>query len=344
MAIFSSIDFDEHEHVSFFYDKETQLKTIIALHNTVRGPALGGCRIWPYAEEFLAIKDALRLARAMTYKAALADLPYGGGKAIIIGEAYKDKSPALLCAFGKCVEGLNGCFITAEDVGTSVDDMDIVRETTSYVLGTGKGSGDPSPMTAIGIYEGMRVAVYYRWGKTSLSGVKIAIQGLGHVGYSLCKLLSQAGAQLIVADIRPKQVGRILKELKANAVDPEEIYDVEADIFSPCGLGAIINDGTIPRFKCSIIAGSANNQLENPAHGKTLKEKNILYAPDYVINAGGMINVSYESHTYDAEKVKAHIRKTYDTLLDIFQKADELQLPTSDIADQMAREKLTQVM
>jgi leucine dehydrogenase len=344
MPIFSSIDFDEHEQVSFFYDKETNLKAIIAIHSTLRGPALGGCRIWPYAEEFLAIKDALRLSQAMTYKAALADLPFGGGKAIIIGAAYQEKPAALLRAFGKCIENLNGRYITAEDVGTSVKDLDTISETTSFAGGTLKGSGDPSPLTALGIYEGMRAAALHRLGQSSLQGIKVAIQGLGHVGCHLCKLLTQAGAELIVADIRPKCVEQIVKEFKAKAVSSEDIYDVEADIFAPCGLGAVINDTTIPRLKFSIIAGSANNQLENPIHGKILSDKNILYAPDYVINAGGIINISYEGPSYEVDKVKIHVRKIYDTLLNIFHKSNELHLPTSEVADQMARERLLKAM
>ncbi len=339
MAVFSAIDFDCHEQVSFFYDKIIGLKVVIAIHNTNRGPALGGCRMWPYTDEQHAITDALRLSRGMTYKAAMANLPFGGGKAVIIGDSHQDKSPALFRAFGKCVEQLKGRYITAEDVGTSVEDMVFIREATTHVVGLPGGSGDPSPFTAIGVYESIRSAVLYRLGKSSLKGVKVAVQGLGHVGYSLCKLLAEAGADLVVTDIEPELVGRAVTQFKATPVFPEEIYGVDVDVFSPCALGAIINDQTITQLQCTVVAGSANNQLESHAHGELLAKMKILYAPDYVVNAGGLIDVYYEGPAYNAEIVKLHVEGIHDTLLDVFHKAEKLNVSTSEAADLIAEER-----
>lgn len=339
MSIFNAVDFDQHEKITFFYDKETGLEAIIAIHNTNRGPAIGGCRLWPYADEQQAITDVLRLSLAMTYKAAMANLPFGGGKTVIIGDAHRDKSQALFRALGRFVEQLNGCYIIAEDVGTSIDDMAYVNETTSYVAGLPGESGDPSPFTALGIYESIRAAVSYRLGKSSLKGIKVAVQGLGHVGYNLCKVLAESGGELIVTDINPKLEERVAKEFKAIIVPPENIYSADVDVFSPCALGAIINDQTIPQLKCTIIAGSANNQLERHEHGEILAQKKILYAPDYVVNAGGLINISYEGPSYDIEIVKRHVKGIHDTLLAVFHKAEELHISTSQAANLIAEER-----
>jgi leucine dehydrogenase len=341
MPVFSAVDFDRHEQVSFFYDEETGLKAIIAIHNTNRGPALGGCRMWPYADEQDAITDALRLSRGMTYKAAMANLPFGGGKAVIIGDSHRDKSPALFKAFGKCVEQLNGRYITAEDVGTSVEDMAYIRETTDHVVGLPGGSGDPSPFTALGVFESIRSAVLYRLGKSSLKGIKVAVQGLGHVGYHLCKLLAGAGADLIVTDIEPELVQKAVTEFRAMPVSPEEIYGVEADVFAPCALGAVINDRTLPQLKCKVVAGSANNQLASHTHGELLAKRKILYAPDYVVNAGGEIDVYYEGPAYNPDIVKLHVAGIHDTLLDVFHKAEELHISTSEAADLIAEERFS---
>ena len=339
VPVFSSIDLDSHEQVSFFSDEASGLKAIVAIHNTSRGPALGGCRIWPYPDEQDAIMDVLRLSRGMTYKAAMANLPFGGGKAVIIADSRTQKTPALLRAFGRCVEKLGGRYITAEDVGTSVEDMVLIKEATAHVVGLPGGSGDPSPFTAIGVYEGICSAVLHRLGKETLKGVKVAVQGLGHVGYHLCKLLSEAGAQLIVTDIATDLVDTAVKDFHAQFVPPESIYGAQVDVFSPCALGAIINDRTLPQLKCSVIAGSANNQLESRAHGRLVAEKKILYAPDYVINAGGLIDVSYEGPNYDLEVVRAHVRGIHETLLDVFQKAQELQICTNEAAERIAQER-----
>jgi leucine dehydrogenase len=336
MSVFDAVDFDQHEHVSFFYDWETGLKAIVAIHNTNRGPALGGCRMWPYATEEQAITDVLRLSRGMTYKSAIANLDFGGGKAVIIGDPRSQKSQALFQAFGRCVEQFSGGYITAEDVGTTVEDMAYIKDATSHVVGIPGGSGDPSPFTALGVYESMRAAVFYRLGKSSLRGIKVAVQGLGNVGYNLCKNLAEGGAQLIVSDIDLERVERVVKEFKAKPVSPENIFSVDAEIFSPCAMGAVINDGTLLQLKCLMIVGSANNQLESQAHGEILGKMKMLYAPDYVVNAGGLINVSHEGPFYNVEIVKQHVKGIYDTLLEVFHKAEQLQVSTSHAADLIA--------
>ena len=339
MSVFSAVDFDHHEKVTFFYNKQINLKIIIAIHNTNRGPAIGGCRMWSYADEQQAITDALRLSRGMTYKAALANLPFGGGKAVIIGDPRLNKSPELFREVGRYVEQLNGRYITSEDVGTSVEDMVSIKETTSHVVGLPGGSGDPSPFTAMGVFESIRAAVFYRLKKSSLKGIRVAVQGLGHVGYHLCKLLHEAGVELVVTDIDPVLEKRVLEEFNTTIVFPENIYGVDADVFAPCALGAILNDDTIPQLKCKVIAGSANNQLGNHSHGEILAKMKILYAPDYVVNAGGLINVYHEGPNYDAKKVEHHVKEIHKTLLEVFHKAEELHIATSKAADLIAEER-----
>lgn len=339
MPVFGAVDFDEHEQVSFFHDKKTGLKAIIAIHNTRRGPALGGCRMWPYKDEKDALTDVLRLSKGMTYKSALANLPYGGGKIVVIGDPHHDKAPALFRAVGRCVEQFHGHYITAEDVGTSPKDMRYIRETTTHVVGLPGGCGDPSPFTAVGVYESIRAAAVHRLKKESLEGLKIAVQGLGHVGHHLCKLLHEAGAELVVTDIDDKLVQKAVKAFKAAAVAPDDIYKAEVDVFSPCALGAIINDRTIPQFKCKIIVGSANNQLEAHEHGEILGRMEILYGPDYVVNAGGLIDVSYDGPNYNQDVVLKHVRGIYDTVLDVFHRAEKLKISTSEAADRLAEER-----
>lgn len=342
MSVFDAVDFSQHEQVSFFYDKKTGLKAIIAIHNTTRGPAMGGCRMWPYADEQQAVTDVLRLSLGMTYKSAMANLSFGGGKAVIIGDPRYHKSQALFRAFGHFVESFNGRYITAEDVGTSVEDMVYIRETTSHVVGLPGLSGDPSPFTSLGVLEAMRAAVLYRLGKSTLRGISVAVQGLGHVGYNLCKNLYEEGAHLIVSDIDPERIERVVKEFKATAVSPENIFNVEVEIFSPCAMGAVINEQTLLQLKCLMIVGSANNQLASPAHGEILSKMKILYAPDYVVNAGGLINVSMEGSGYDPEIVGAHVKGIYGTLLEVFHKAEELHISTSQAADLIAEERFNQ--
>lgn len=341
MAVFDAVDFDDHEEIAFFYDKDTNHKFIIAIHNTTRGPALGGCRMWPYETEQVALTDALRLSRGMTYKAAMANLPFGGGKIVVIGDSRKEKTPQLMRAVGRCVESFKGHYITAEDVGTSVEDMIYIREATSHVVGLPGGSGDPSPFTALGVYEGIRAAAAYRLGRNSLEGIRVSVQGLGHVGHRLCQLLAKAGAKLSITDINKDVVSHVSAECKAKIVSPEDIYGLEVDVFSPCALGAVINDETIPQFKCTIVAGSANNQLNTQRHGKILAERNILYAPDYVVNAGGLIDVSYEGPRYHADQVVRHVKGIYDTLKSVFQKAETLNISTSEAADLIAEERFS---
>ncbi len=339
MSVYEAESFDNHEQVTYFYDKETGLKAIIAIHNTNLGPALGGCRMWQYKTEQDAVNDVLRLSKGMTYKAAMAKLPLGGGKAVIVGDPHHEKSPELFCAFGKCVERVNGRYIATEDVQTSVEDMVYVRESTLHVVGLPGSGGDPSPYTAVGVFSSIQEGIYYQQRKESLKGVHVAVQGLGHVGYQLCKLLAEAGALLTVTDIDPMLVDRVMEEFKAKAVLPDEIYQVDADVFAPCALGAVINDHTIPQFKCSIITGSANNQLASDEHGKILKKMNILYAPDYVVNAGGLIDVFYSGVKYQPEKVHAHVDNIRHTLREVFEKAKELDISTSQAADLIAEER-----
>ena len=340
MSVFSSTDFDNHEQVVFCHDEASGLKAIIAIHNTNRGPALGGCRMWSYASEDEALTDVLRLSRGMTYKSALARLPYGGGKSVIIGDSRLDKSPVLFRAMGRAVQRLAGRYIVAEDVGISVADVEIMQQETRHVAGTtAGGAGDPSPATAYGVYMGLRAAAKHKLGRDKLEGLTVAVQGLGHVGYYLCRHLAEDGARLIVTDIDEAAVQKAVKEFNASAVAPEEIYGVEADVFAPCALGAVINDDTLGVLKASVVAGSANNQLHEPRHAETLKQRGLLYAPDYVINAGGVIDISHEGRSYDKTKAFAHVAEIHDTLIEIFERAEAEGLTTAEAADRIAEER-----
>lgn len=344
MSIFDAHDFDGHEQVTFCYDAASGLKAIIAVHNTNLGRAVGGCRFWPYASEEEAIKDVLRLSRGMTYKAALANLELGGGKSVIIGDPYKDKTPEKLRAFGRFVNRLGGLYSTAEDVGTSPADMTIIHQETPYVMGLEKkegGSGDPSIMTALGVFAGIRACVFYKLGKSDLQGIRVGVEGLGHVGLDLVRRLSEAGASLIVTDINDTLVQKVVHQYGAKAVSPDEIFSSDIDVFAPCALGGIINDETIPQLKCQIVAGSANNQLAEVYHAGALEKRKILYAPDYIINAGGLINVTYEGPNYDLEAVTNHVQGIYYTLLEIFETAKAYHMTTSDASDRTARERFT---
>ncbi len=340
MSIFSSPDFDNHEQVVFCHDEASGLKAIIAIHNTNRGPSLGGCRMWPYASEEEAVTDVLRLSRGMTYKSALAKLPYGGGKSVIIGDPRLDKSPALFRAMGRAVQRLAGRYIVAEDVGISVPDVELMQQETRHVAGTSAGgAGDPSPATAYGVYMGLRAAVRHKLGRDKLDGLTVAVQGLGHVGYYLCKHLAEDGARLVVTDINEDAIQTAVTEFNAERVAPDEIYAVDCDVFAPCALGAVINDDSLEFLKATIIAGSANNQLHEPRHGEILKQRGVLYAPDYVINAGGVIDISHEGRNYDKDEAFAHVAGIHDTLLDIFRRADATGVPTSEAADRLAEER-----
>jgi leucine dehydrogenase len=348
MGVFSSNDFSNHEQVVFAHDVATGLRAIIAIHSTALGPSLGGCRMWSYTSEAEAVQDVLRLSKGMSYKSALAGLPLGGGKSVIIGDSRKDKTPALIEAMGKAVERLNGRYVVAEDVGTSTADMASIAKHTRHVAGLAAeagGSGDPSPFTALGVFNGLKQAVKYQLKTESLSGLTVAIQGLGHVGWSLATQLAEAGAKLIVTDIRPENIERATRELGVRSVAPDEIYGATADVFAPCALGAVINDTTLPQLKCSIIAGAANNQLAEARHGDALKTKNILYTPDYALNAGGVINVGYEyingPGKYDKAKALAHIAQIPGTLQQIFELAKAENIGTHTAADRLAELRLS---
>jgi leucine dehydrogenase len=316
------------------------LKAIIAIHNTNRGPALGGCRMWPYASEAEALTDVLRLSRGMTYKSALAGLSYGGGKSVIIGDPRRDKSEALFRAMGRFVDSLGGRYTVAEDVGISVPDVAIMGRETAHVAGLPEhGAGDPSPATAYGVYMGIRAAARHRLGLDSLKGLRVAVQGVGHVGYYLCRHLAAEGAELIVADIVQDSLERVRREFDARVTAPEAIAAAAVDVYAPCALGAVINDASLPLLKAKIVAGSANNQLAEARHGEALRQRGILYAPDYVINAGGVIVISHEGAGFDEAKAFAHVAQIHDTLLEIFRRADAAKVATSEAADRLAEER-----
>lgn len=343
MSVLSHPAFDGHEYVAFRFDDASGLRAIIAVHNTRLGPSLGGCRMWPYADEGEAITDALRLSRAMTYKAALAGLPQGGGKSVIIGDPRVDKTPALIRAMGRFVDSLGGRYIVAEDSGTGVDDMRLMAEYTTHVSGltdaattAGGRSGDPSPATALGVLIGIHAAVRAALGCDDLTGLRVAIQGLGSVGSRLARRLHEAGALLWVADIHAPAVERCAREFGATAVPVETIHAQEVDVFVPCALGGALNDRTIPGLRTRIVAGAANNQLERPEHGEMLRARGILYAPDYVINAGGIIDIHYNGPGYDSKVVRAHLERIGNTLTEIFTRAAREGCSTHAVANAMA--------
>lgn len=336
-----------HEQVVFCSNKESGLRAIIAIHDTTLGPALGGTRMWNYGDVNSALKDVLRLSRGMTYKAAVAGLNLGGGKAVIIGDSATQKNELLFRTFGKFVEGLGGRYITAEDVGTDVRDMEFVRMETKYVTGISKalgGSGDPSPVTAYGVFVGIKACAREKWGNDSLRGRKIAVQGAGQVSRYLCEHLFSEGAEIFITDIRDEKIKRVLETVKAHVVKPEEIYDIDADIFSPNALGAIINDSTIPKLKCQIISGAANNQLEDEdKHGRALMDKGILYAPDYVINAGGLINVANELEGYRQDRAMKQAEGIYEILKNVITTSKAQNIPTHAASNRIAEERLRNI-
>jgi leucine dehydrogenase len=343
MELFTRMAEHDHEQVVFSYDPTSGYKGIMAIHNTTLGPALGGTRFWNYQSDEEALIDVLRLARGMTYKAAVAGLNLGGGKAVIIGDPRTTRREMIFRAHGRFVESLGGRYYTAEDVGTSVEDMDYVMMETEHVTGVAGGSGDPSPVTAYGTYRGIKACAQEKFGSDSLSGMTVAVQGTGHVGYFLCKFLSEEGAKLVVTDIDQERVQRIVDEYGATATAPDQIYAVEAEVFAPCALGAVVNDDTIPQFKFEIIAGAANNQLAQERHGDQLHKRNILYAPDYVINAGGLINVYGELNDWTPDQATRKAGEIYDTLMQIFELAKDNGLPTYEAADRVAERRIDQV-
>lgn len=345
--LFSHPEFDNHEHLSFFCDPETGLKAIVAIHNTSRGPALGGCRMYPYASDEEALRDVLRLSRGMTYKSALANLDLGGGKSVIIGDPRKQKTEALMEAMGRHLESLGGQYIAAEDSGTSVPDLKIMGRHTGHVAGIASrtgfdgnpSNGDPSPATAYGTFIGLKAAVKHQLGQDNLSGLKVAIQGIGNVGFRLAKHLKDAGADLWVYDIHEENMKRAVDLLGARPAAAEDILSLPVDVVAPCAMGAVLNDASIPQLKARIVAGAANNLLERPEHDAMLRDRGILYAPDFAINAGGIIDVFYERTGATPEKVRAHVDTIGDTLTEIFNRADSSGRPTGEIANELAEER-----
>jgi len=343
MKIFDTIADMGHEQLALCHDPAAGYRGIIAVHSTVLGPALGGTRFWRYASDDEAITDALRLARGMTYKNAVAGLNLGGGKSVIIGDNKTADRELIFRAHGRFVESLGGRYITAEDVGTSTADMDFVHMETKNVAGLAGRSGDPSPVTAHGVFRAIQASARERWGSDDVAGKTVAVQGCGHVGYFLAKELHEAGAKLVVTDIDAERVKRVVKEIGARAVRPEEIYGVEADIFAPCALGAIINDETLPELKVEIVAGAANNVLHEERHGDALEQKEILYAPDYVANAGGVINVYSELAGWTSARALRKADEIYDTVLKVFSIAKQDRVPTHVAADRLAEQRIRAV-
>ncbi len=346
LGVFQELERYGHEQVCLFTDKEVGLRAIIAIHNTTLGPALGGCRMWTYADDLGAVYDALRLSRGMTYKAAAAGLNLGGGKAVVIGDPKRDKSEKVFRAFGRFIETLNGRYITAEDVGTDVNDMEYVHMETRYVVGVAPahgGSGDPAPVTAYGVLQGIKACVHEMMGTERLEERSVAIQGLGNVGEHLARHLVEAGAKVVATDIDKARADRIARELRIELVEPDAIYDVDADVFAPCALGAVLNDDTIERCRFKIVAGAANNQLAEDDHGEALRERGILYAPDYVINAGGLINVYNELEGYNHERALRMTRGIYTNLRQIFALAKAQRISTNRAADRVAEDRIATV-
>jgi leucine dehydrogenase len=348
ISVFSEVSKYEHEQVVFCYDHATGLKAIIGIHNTTLGPALGGTRMWVYNSEAEALNDVLRLSRGMTFKNAIAGLNHGGGKAVIIGDAKKQKSEALLRRFGKFVQSLSGKYITAEDVGMSTRDMELIGMETKFVSGMPDnmgGSGDPSPVTAYSTYMGMKAAAKKAFGTDDLSGKKVSVQGIGHVGGYLVDLLAKEGAQLFITDIYEDRLREVAsKHASVKVVGLDEIYDLDVDIYAPCALGATVNDNTLKRLKCQVIAGAANNQLKDETiHGNACRDMGIIYAPDFLINSGGVINVAMELTGYNRENAYAQAAKIYDYTTDILNKADAENINTQHAAMKVARERIESI-
>ncbi|HQW82253.1 MAG TPA: Glu/Leu/Phe/Val dehydrogenase dimerization domain-containing protein [Pseudomonadota bacterium] len=341
--IFETLASTGHEEVVFCHNKDAGLKAIIAIHNTVLGPALGGLRMWPYKTEQDALNDVLRLSRGMTYKAAVSGLNLGGGKGVIIGDPSKDKSEALFRAFGRYVNSLNGRYITAEDVGIDVNDMEWVLKETDFVTGVHQvhgGSGDPSPFTAYGTLQGLMATLNAKFGNEEVGKYSYAVQGVGHVGMEYVKLLREHGAKVFVTDINKDSVQRCVDEFGCEAVSLDDIYDVDADVYSPCALGGTVNHSTIPRFKFKAICGAANNQLATEDCGDEVERRGIIYAPDYAVNAGGLMNVSLEIDGYNRERAMRMMRTIYHNLGKIFAISKRDNIPSYKAADRMAEERI----
>lgn len=342
--VFGQISFDNHEQIVFCNDKDTGLKAIIGIHNTVLGPALGGTRMWKYNNEWEALNDVLRLSRGMTFKSAVSGLDLGGGKAVIIGDSKKDKTPEMIAKFGQFVNSLSGKYITAEDVGTTTADMDLIRDNTPHVTGISEsrgGSGNPSPVTAFGVYMGMKAAAKYKLGSEKLEGVKVLVQGTGHVGETLIDYLTKEGAIVYITDINQDRLQEVKSKYDVQIYTGADVYTADVDIYSPCALGATVNDEALSKLKAKVIAGAANNQLAvEGIHGKLLKDKGIAYAPDFLINAGGIINVYGEIVGYGKEEAFRRTENIFNTTLDIFKYADEKNITTHQAALQVAQNRI----
>ena len=343
-GLFHLIGEHNHEQVSFATDPASGYRGIIAVHNTVLGPSLGGTRFWNYENDAEALNDVLRLSRGMTYKAAVAGLNLGGGKSVIIGNNKITDREAVFRAHGRHVEYLGGRYITAEDVGTNIHDMDFIRMETRHVVGLAGRSGDPSPVTAFGVYRGMKACAQFVYGNDSLAGKTVTVQGCGNVGYYLCKHLAEDGANLIVTDIDLRRVQTVVDDFKAKAVEPDEIYRAQADIFAPCALGAVVNDQTIDLLTVDIVAGAANNQLDEERHGDVLDERGIVYAPDYVINSGGLINVNAEVEGWDLERSRRKAAEIFDTILGVLEIARDEGIPSYRAADRLAERRIQEAI
>ncbi|PZR21162.1 MAG: leucine dehydrogenase [Flavobacterium psychrophilum] len=342
--VFGQASFNDHEQIVFCHDKDTGLKAIIGIHNTVLGPALGGTRMWKYANEWEALNDVLRLSRGMTFKSAISGLNLGGGKAVIIGDSKLDKTPEMITRFGQFVNSLSGKYITAEDVGTTTADMDLIRDVTPHVTGISVergGSGNPSPVTAYGVYMGMKAAAMHQFGSDKLAGKKVLVQGTGHVGETLIDYLTKEGALVQISDINEARMQEVSAKYGASIYTGEDVYAADVDIYAPCALGATINDATIDKLKAKVIAGAANNQLANElVHGKILQEKGILYAPDFLINAGGIINVYAEIVGYDSAEAMRRTENIYNTTLEIFALAETQGITTQQAAMAIAQKRI----
>lgn len=338
--VWGRTDFDDHEQVTYITDEESGLRGIISVHDTSLGPALGGTRMYDYEDEAAALRDGLRLSRAMTYKAAAADLDLGGGKAVIWGAPAQRKDEALLRAYGRAVEDLGGKYVTSVDVGTSVPDMDVIAEETEHVVGTSGGLGDPSPITAHGVFHSVRSVVEHLDGPRGIGDAAVAIQGLGKVGSGLAERLVEAGASVTVTDVNEENLEALVAEYDVDTVAPDEIYDVACDVFSPCAVGGVVNDGTIPRLDCEAVVGAANNVLERAAHADALRDRGILYAPDYVVNAGGLITVAKEHYDGSRDEAYAEAEAIGDRLLRMIERADEEGTTVLAAANRYAEDRL----
>jgi len=343
MSIFNAAEFDQHEEVVFINEPENGLRAIIAIHNTTLGPALGGCRMWDYKHESDAIRDVLRLSRGMTYKSAILDCGLGGGKSVIIGNPYKQKTPEMLHAMGRWIDTLGERYIVGEDIGTNPADMKEIQTETrcvSCLRQEDGGFGDPAPMTALGVFSAMRAGMEQAFGSGDFEGIRVAVQGTGNVGTHLCRLLHEAGAMLTVSDINVDNLRQVIDEFGTDVVEPGDIYAVDAQVFAPCAMGAVLNDSTIPNLKARVVAGAANNQLDETLHGKMLADRGIVYMPDYVANGGGLVSCAAEWYGNEAAIVPQQVRQIYDTSLSILECAREQEITTAEAADKIARERL----